>query len=211
MHGRKGSGKDAIGLILREHLDFEPIALAAPLKAAAQSIFSFSHSQVYGSQEDKEKVDQRWGFSPRQALQWLGTQGLREGFGNKAVEEGVWSDSERTDIWVKILHERIVDKFKMRGQKRFVITDVRFGNEVAFLARKGALLLHTEREDLTIVDDHESESEVAVGKICDLLGVYNTTYRKIDNNSTLKNLETRILNITEVWLNKLQQPELRNE
>ena len=75
--GLAGSGKDTFALTVKE---FEPntdiFAYAGPLKEASKILFNFSHDQLHHP-VIKEELDERWGKTPRQVLQWLGTDVLR--------------------------------------------------------------------------------------------------------------------------------------
>ena len=76
--GKKGSGKDATGKILIEIYGFTKYSFADPLKRGVKEMFGFTDEQCWGEQSIKEKVDERWGISPRVALQIIGTDFLRE-------------------------------------------------------------------------------------------------------------------------------------
>lgn len=59
--------------------------------------------------------------SPRQMMQWWGTEYRRR---------------EDPDYWVKSMKKKI-DSYMRDGERRFVITDVRFANEAAFVRSIG--------------------------------------------------------------------------
>lgn len=78
--GYAGVGKTTISNMLKSisPTQIEVASFAGPLKKAVQELFLFSDEQVYGTKEQKETVDSRWGMSPRQVLQIVGTDCLRE-------------------------------------------------------------------------------------------------------------------------------------
>ncbi len=150
--GKKRSGKDTAALGLVRRCGFERLALADPLKAAAREIFGLSWEQTDGGL--KETVDPRWAATPRQILQRLGTEGVREGFGGAMVKAGQWSPEDVAQTWVRALMVRA------EGHPRVVVPDVRFGNEALAILDRGGLLLVVKRPDLLGADDHASEWEM---------------------------------------------------
>lgn len=122
-----GSGKGTVGNILSTKFGFTPISFAGSLKDAASNIFGWDRNLLEGdtdeSREFRENVDEWWskklGFeiSPRLALQRMGTEGLRNVF--------------HPDIWILSLQK------KMKPNVDYVITDVRFPNELEFISELG--------------------------------------------------------------------------
>jgi hypothetical protein len=124
--GKKRSGKDTAGDSIA-NLGYYPIGFADPIKEMCQIVFEFDDEQVYGSK--KGKTDELWGFSPRWAMQTIGTELFRDKIGE--------------DVWVKSLLARI-DSSKVN---KFAVTDVRFPNEVDHLQRAGAEIIYVKRPD----------------------------------------------------------------
>jgi hypothetical protein len=102
--------------------------LAAPLKRAVQNVFAFSDAQLWGSQADKEADDPRYGFSARWLLQRLGTEGLRQEFG------------EDVHLRALLLQLRREEEARPPGAptRLYVVDDVRFPNDAAFVHAGGA-------------------------------------------------------------------------
>lgn len=77
--GHAGVGKTTVSKILHSlnTTDTEIASFATPLKKAIKDLCLFTDKQVYGSKEDKEEIDPRWGFSFRTAAQVIGTDCLR--------------------------------------------------------------------------------------------------------------------------------------
>lgn len=109
--GPAGAGKSSIAEYLEDVYGAKRYSLAEPLKEIAARALDFTHEQLYGTQEQKEAVDPRYGFSPRWFLQKLGTDGCRAVLG--------------ADLWVSTLLRRIRDE----APKYAVVEDVRFPNE----------------------------------------------------------------------------------
>ncbi len=84
------------------------------LKRGAQVLCGFRHEQLYGTQAQKEAVDEELGFSARWFLQVLGTDFLR--------------NQVRTDFHL-IRMKRAIDQAAAEGYETVIIHDCRFPNE----------------------------------------------------------------------------------
>ncbi len=135
---RAGVGKSTLADHLVSRHGFVQVAFADPLKAAAREIFSFSDAQV-STQEGKKTVDPFWGITPREALQKLGTEGVRDVFG-----QNTWVRAAQRRLQKEMDHVRDTVTIHERGylsgeprQARFVFTDVRFKSEAEWLKTVG--------------------------------------------------------------------------
>jgi hypothetical protein len=128
----------------------------------------FNWNERHSSGDLKEVVDEFWGFSPRRAYQLFGTE-----FG-RALDN---------DLWIKKA-ELSIDK-----TNDYMITDVRFENEADFVRRNG-ILIHIVGRCTTCVEVHKSEKGVIFRP--DLGDFF------IVNNSTIKHLHSRVLDITRI-------------
>jgi dephospho-CoA kinase len=109
--GPAGSGKSTVANYLIEKYGAKRYSFAALLKTIAKRTLDFSDEQLYGTQEQKEAIDPRYGFSCRWFLQKLGTEGVRNTLGK--------------DFWTNATLEQIG-----RDRPRIaVIDDMRFINE----------------------------------------------------------------------------------
>lgn len=134
------AGKDTVAnLILAKRPDeLRRYSFATPLKRGACAMFGWQLSDI----EDrtfKEAVDPRWGFSPRKAMQLLGTE-----YGRVLL---------RDDIWVHAAKNFHADSLELhRGT---MITDVRFENEADWIrSMPDSIIVH-------IVDpDHDYSAPV---------------------------------------------------
>jgi dephospho-CoA kinase len=134
IHGPLNAGKDTVADIIQELRPnkYKRYAFASPLKRASKELFGFTDQQL----EDrvlKEAVDPFWGFTPRKALQLLGTEYGR--------------DMMCKDIWIKRAQLEIT-KNQAAGFDT-IITDVRFENEAEWIrSRDDAVLIYIEVPNL---------------------------------------------------------------
>ena len=135
-------GKDtAADHILNKRPAYQKTSFTDPLKAMLKVGLGLSDAQLYGS--EKDVIDINYGCSPRGMLQTLGTEWGRE------LTNG--------DIWVTAM-ENHLNKI---GGGTFVIPDIRFENEAAFV-RKHGRMIHIEGRT-TLDDTHISERGVDYG------------------------------------------------
>lgn len=151
--GRAHSGKDSAGAFLIEGpspdgIAWRRVAFADPLKEASKIIFRFTDEQVNGKL--KETIDERWGFTPRAALQLLGTEVCRH---------------IREDVWVKSAELRV--KGLVAAGRHVVLTDVRFLNEADAVRSWGGIVVRVQRDPSTcpFPVDPTHQSEVELNKI----------------------------------------------
>ena len=125
--GLIGSGKGTAGDILKD-CGFIQDAFASGVKDACTAVFGWDRALLEGdtteSRAFREAIDPYWSkalgkpdFTPRIALQWMGTEAGRNVFG--------------TDLWVAALIRRL-DR-----DKNYVITDARFPNELKAIKEAG--------------------------------------------------------------------------
>lgn len=151
--GRAGSGKDTLSRIITHCLPFQArrIALADPLRAMLKPL-GFKPADVYvrASKEQPlhdEMTGTRYEFSARQALQRLGTEGMR------ALDP---------DTWIKRLLDNVRVEQALGGLNRnrvIVIPDIRFANEAHAVVENGGLVIRLLRVGQKIADaGHVSEA-----------------------------------------------------
>lgn len=137
--GKKRSGKDTCAdLLVRKH-GFTKTSFAEPLKEACRALFLFNDSQLYG--DLKEESDPRWGASPREILQYVGTDLLRKQTLMPELGE---------DIFIRNLLLRA-------ESTKLVVADVRFANEAQAIQKAGGIVIRIERPGVEDGDTHESE------------------------------------------------------
>lgn len=129
-----GAGKGTVGELL--HLQgYKQASFAGVLKDTASIMFGWDRDLLEGdtveSRMFREAKDEFWSekfdydFSPRLALQRLGTEAGRDVF--------------HKDIWIYALEKRIQNK------KNVVITDTRFPNEIEWIRSKGGMIVEVRR------------------------------------------------------------------
>lgn len=146
--GLARSGKDTAGeYLLAQHQFSKTAMFAGPLKDAARHIFGLSHEEVHGVNYDRESAHPAWGFSVRHMLQKLGTESVRDIFGQ--------------DHWVQLMRLRLATG-DLRGED-VVITDVRFDNEVDMIRSLGGKVVGIVRlgDNAPRVEPHISEDMAA--------------------------------------------------
>lgn len=135
--GKKGSGKDTVGLLLQEllleeGLKFTMIAFADKLKEVIIDLFDMTNEQLYGLL--KEFPDKRYPnkngtfWTPRELMQYLGTDVFRSIYPN---------------IWVDYLRRRIESR-----PGNYIITDCRFKNEVQVVKESKGMYLSVVRKQI---------------------------------------------------------------
>lgn len=162
--GRKRSGKDTVGKYLIDEYGFVRVAYADALKEACKIIFGFSDEQVYGD-DLKEINDEYWNHSPREILQKVGTELFRERLPQIC-------SNISNDIWIRSV-DRQIQNLRKQGHTRFVITDVRFPNELDFIAKYKGRSWKVERPSIIIdpsIPVHASEAMIDEFK-CDVVFV----------------------------------------
>jgi len=167
--GTIGSGKTTIVDYLREKHGFSEYSFASPLKDMAKCI-GFTHTQVYGTQEQKLEINEHWGISGRVFLQKFGTDIIRDILPSVIPEM-------RTDksVWIKLfkIHmsnlEKSIPDLENVIEKNIVVGDVRFVDEGDVIHEyKGCMIRvlrpekyfsHDENMPLNHESNHKSELE----------------------------------------------------
>jgi len=174
-HGPAGAGKDTAAFAIKESTsNTEILSFAGPLKDACKILFNFSNDQVYHP-VIKEEIDERWKKSPRQILQWLGT------------------DILRTHINQDFLIMNMKQRMDSSNADYIIISDVRFDNEAEFIRSLGGKIVKIERPNIktTIHSDHASEKGISP----DLIDAI------VENNTSIEEFQTRIKLVSRVIFN----------
>ena len=129
--GKKGSGKSYFADYLVNNKLFIKLSFASPLKEITKILFNLSDEDVK-DQIKKESINPKFNASPRELMQWLGTDIMREEFNKRFNYSG--------SIWI----DNIKDKVKMLldNNKDVVIDDVRFQNEVDMIHSLGGIVIN---------------------------------------------------------------------
>jgi hypothetical protein len=171
--GRKRSGKDTIGHYLVDKHNYIRVGFADALKESCKVLFGLSDDQLYGTDKQKEEIDEYWGYSARQILQKIGTDLYRENISTVLPKIS-------NDIWIRVLERKIMNYHK-QGFNKFVITDVRFPNELEFVKKLNGRIWKVNR-DLENIDNHPSEA---------FIDGFNNLL-EIENNKTIDDLYKKV-------------------
>jgi hypothetical protein len=136
------SGKSTLANIFFKKLMYHERSFGKAVKETCQTMFGFTNQQLYG--EEKEDIDPRWGFTPRYALQLVGTD-----IGRNQIDPDIWVKSTLLDV----------DRFRPLSDK-WIFSDVRFRNEAISIHRRGGIVVRIEREGAHAtggIDNHASE------------------------------------------------------
>ena len=149
----KRCGKDTFADYIIEKQGYVKYGFADPLKEACRHIFLFNDEQLYG--EEKEEMDDRWGITPRQALQQVGTQMFRQQshklFPNSKIKAGkIWV--QRFKLWYK-------EQIKINPNIKVILSDIRFQDEADAITELGGSLISIKR-NTKMIDTHLSETGI---------------------------------------------------
>lgn len=194
-----GSGKNTVAEILVEN-GYGKDSFAAPLKDAVAQIFSWDREMLEGATSEsrrwREQPDIYWSqafgytVTPRAVLQQFGTESMRNVFHN--------------DIWVKSLVRRV----QTSPEQKFVISDVRFQNEIQAIHDLGGLVVRVRRGGepnwFLIAEQANRGHKDAIHHMIDL-GVHQSEWDwigcefdyVIENNGTLDDLHEKVYQIID--------------
>jgi hypothetical protein len=169
---KRQRGKDTICDYITKHHNYQKKSFAEPLKKGVQCFFNFTDEQLYT--DKKEIIDDKWGVSPREVFQIIGTNIVRDQFdilfNNKIKGETFWI--QNFNIWYD------------KQYKNILVSDIRYQNEVDYVLNKGGIVIKINRElKEEDIDNHKSEKDM------EHINNYNIS---IDNNGTLQELYSKI-------------------
>jgi hypothetical protein len=166
--GKLGSGKDFIAdnvvipLIKESYLK---MAFADQIKINVMTKNNIQFNDVYVNKTEQSRI----------LLQHEGTEKGRD-----SINKNIWVDY--LDNWIKI--------YKYKGIKNFIVSDVRFKNELEFIRKNKGILIKVVaplRNHMRLTEESEGDEEV-YDKIkshiseCDLDDISETEYDIIINN-----------------------------
>lgn len=165
--GNKYHGKDTIADYLVRDFHFTKVSLGDPLKKALQDVFGFTNEQLWG--DKKEIIDPTWGTTPRDLLQFIGTDLMRIQLGQRYPQIG-------QSVWVMSLEKHINDMIA-NGVQRIVVPDLRFPNEETVIRKFGGFVIRVVRDGIESHDTHVSENSLADIHVDET--ITNTTFEKL--------------------------------
>ena len=167
--GRRRCGKDTIANFLNKDYGYDNKKISTDLKRVIQILFGFSDAQV--ESDAKDIIDERWGLTPRKAMQFFGTEVMQ--YKIQEILPGI--DNK---FWIKSFIKQYND------ERPIVISDLRFLHEFEELKKiksANVFVIRVERE-IENMDQHISEN--------DYLNIPTNTI--IDNNGSLDDLYEKI-------------------
>jgi hypothetical protein len=139
--GAAGAGKDTVREMLEREHDYRGMAFADPIRTMLGALLA--HAGMGPSwmeqRELKERAIPTLGVSYRELAQTLGTE---------------WGRQLHPDFWLRVATLFVED---WTPDTRFVLSDVRFANEAAWVRQHGGEIWRIERAGLRPVRDHISE------------------------------------------------------
>lgn len=148
--GLKRSGKNTTGDYIVQNYGYKDYAFAKPIKEACSILFDWSLDYM---EDHKEEIDERWGVSPRQALQYLGTEDFQYNFPSKYP---LFKEKVGRAFWVK----KFEYELEKNKNENYVITDFRFKHEHEILRKYNAVTIKIVNPNVEATDIHESEKYV---------------------------------------------------
>lgn len=161
--GEKGTGKNTATQYLVDKYGFRESSFSEPLKLGIMKMCNMTYEQVFGN--NKEKIDTRWGFSPRYILQFVGTDLFR--------------NQIRDDFWILNFQQRLLRD----PHTNYAIEGCRFQNELESIHEMHGLCIKLVRNVDKKQDTHSSELGVSSLQGLDFV---------IENNATVEELYEKI-------------------
>ncbi len=141
---KKQHGKDTIADYLVSNYGYTKTSFAEPLKQSLKVLFGFTDEQLYGGL--KEVPDSFWGVTPRETMQFVGTEVFRD-----QIQRLI--PSVRDEFWV----HHFKNWYMKNRVENVVVADVRFQNEVDAIHAMGGKVIKVVRPCLDGMPEHASE------------------------------------------------------
>lgn len=171
LSGYAGTGKDTVRQML-EDAGFVGFAFADPIRSMLRELLTSNgiSDEYMDSREFKEAIIPELGVSYRHMAQTLGTE---------------WGRALQPDFWLRLATAYMGDvkRNSWNDSLHFVISDVRFSNEAAWVREHGGVIWHVMRPGTSPVRDHISEREISLFD----------ADRAIMNSGSLEELRTQVL------------------
>ena len=190
-----GAGKGTVADLLVERHNFFKESFANSVKDSCAAVFGWDRAMLEGDTPEsrawREQPDQWWSdkfgkeFSPRLALQLMGTEAGRDVF--------------HPDLWV----HTVLRRCEQAPYNNYVIADVRFPNEINAIKDSGGVVIRVRRGD-----DPEWYTLARECNVYNKLDIMRNAYPEVhysewawigahydivmDNNCSLDELEIRV-------------------
>lgn len=195
--GKLHTGKDEIAKYFVKNYKYIQCGFADPLKYVCAELF-LDNPKDFFSEEGKKEVMSYWGITRRAALQFVGTELVREHLSKlfyRATGEGSVNRAKdmASNHWIRVMEKRIQDS----KLSRVAINDLRFQNEADWIIERGGIIINVERQIIKFEDDgaegiqnHSSEAGIILDK-------YGDRAYEIDNNGSIESLHEQIERIAQ--------------
>ena len=146
--GKARCGKNTLANFIQAQYGGYQYGFANPLRRMLNAGFGIDLDRSQYWQEHKEDVIPVFGKSPRQMMQSLGTE-----WGRNIIHP---------EVWLLLAQQELLN----RGAG-MIVTDVRFENETAWIRKNRGVVIHIQRDNAALVNEHSSEAglEVVPGDI----------------------------------------------
>jgi hypothetical protein len=179
--GPKQSGKDTAVEYLTK-LGYTRYAFADPIKKGLKEMFGFTDEQLWGSDEQKEAIDQFWGISARRMAKLVGTELFQFDI-HKYTQPGEFDVNRK--VWVYAFKKWYDTEIIKNPSLKIAISDMRFPHEAKFIRDMGGIIIKIDRPSIERNDTHASETEYQLIK---------EDY-KVINDSTLEDFYKKLAEI----------------
>lgn len=141
--GFRGAGKDTFANYLVSKYNFIKFSFAQATKDVLNILFGWDRLLLEGdtieSRKFRETEDNWWSeklaipnFTPRKALQLIGTDVFRKHF--------------NSDIWLRVVEKKILDQLEKDPNSNIIISDCRFPNEIKMLRNYKTSIISIQRD-----------------------------------------------------------------
>lgn len=145
--GYKTAGKTEVAKYLKKQYNFHRSSFAGPLKDMLKAL-GLDDVWLNGALKEKENKDILNGYTPRHAMETLGTEWAREYLGE--------------DFWVNLWESKAKTITSTSVDTRLSVEDARFPNEVEVIRKLGGEIWYVNRPELKTPDlSHKSEAVTA--------------------------------------------------
>lgn len=165
--GKRRSGKDTVAKYIEEEYGFKHLKISSKLKQLCKLLFEFSDDQL--ESDSKEIIDERWGISPRTAMQFIGTDMFQ--YKIQELMPGI-----NRKFWIHSF-VNYLDHYE-----NVVISDLRFLHEFDILKNYDLKIIYVQNDNRKHVINHISDTEF-----------FDIPYNyKVVNNDTITSLYYQI-------------------
>lgn len=164
--GKACVGKDTAADWLVGKYGFVKIAFADVIKRICMDTFGFTEEQLWGPSQTRNKIDDRYGISPREALQAFGDAG-RNLYGDIWIEytlniaRTLSTKHHYHYHYAKGMHQSSHFQWKDVPPRHVVVSDARYINEINAIKDENGINIRLLRPEVALegsTGKHSSES-----------------------------------------------------